>query len=131
MRAFFDLLKGVRHMSFLNQILTLVLTVVNFAIPLLFVNVLEAQVALGVFLVNIIAMTSLTALTGYTRLVSIGHALWFPLIYFFWIRLGAFPADTFFGIWMRALILINSGALLIDMVNIWLYLRGDRKIWVR
>ncbi len=128
MHAFFQLLKGIWHMSFLNKVWTLILTTVNLAIPLFFTGELEAQIALGVFFVNIVAMTSLTALGGYTRLVSLGHALWLPLIYYFWILLPDHPPSTFVGIWMRGLMITNILALLIDGFSLWRFVGGDQKL---
>lgn len=129
MQAVLQLVKGTWHMSFLNKMWTLILTVVNLVIPLLYVNQLEAQVVLGVFFVNIVAMTSLTALSGYTRLVSLGHALWLPLIYYFWTLLPDHSIATFFGLWMRGLIIINLLTLLLDSISIWRFLRGDRQLF--
>lgn len=126
MRAFVHFIRGLNQMSLPFKIWTLVLAVVNVIVPLFFIFHVEAQLALGVFAANIVALTSLTALLGYTRLVSLGHALWLPLIYFFWLQLPEYPIDTAFGIWLRAIIFFNAIALLLDAIDVIRYLRGER-----
>ena len=67
----------------------------NGIIPLFFIQRFEAQVVLGALLASMILMTILTGISGYTRLLGLGHIFWFPLICYLWLRLDQFPADDF------------------------------------
>jgi ABC-type branched-subunit amino acid transport system permease subunit len=115
-------------MSLPRKAWTLLLAAANLVAPFFFFGHLEAEIVLAVFFVNIIALASLTALCGYTRLVSLGHALWIPLVYFFWTQLADIPPNTFFGIWIRVVMVLNTLTLLMDAVDVYLYVRGDREV---
>ena len=66
------------------------------------------------------------ALSGFTRLLGLGHILWIPLLYFLWMRLGQNPADDFFGVWLRVLMILNAASLIIDVIDVGRYIAGDR-----
>lgn len=131
MRAFLTFLKGLWQMSLTKKIWTLVLAILNVGMPFLFLQHLESEIILGVFFVNVVALTSLTALLGYTRLVSLGHALWIPLIYFLWTQRDLIPANEPFGMWIRVLMSVNGITLMMDAVDVIRYVRGDRQLLVR
>ena len=97
------------------------------AIPLFLVGHLEAQVVLGIMVANLILMTLLTHLTGFSRLLGLGHLPWLLLLYFLWTRLDQIPADKFFGIWIRVLMVLNVLSLAIDSVDVAHYVAGDRE----
>ncbi len=126
MRAFIKLNKGMMKMPIHWQLWLALLVIVNFVIPLFFLNRLEAQVVAGTLLASVILMTGLTALSGYTRLLGLGHILWIPLLYFLWMRLEQNPADDFFGLWLRVLIILNAASLIIDVIDVGRYIAGDR-----
>ena len=71
-------------------------------------------------------MTVLTALSGFSRLLGLGHIFWIPLLYFLWTRLDQIPADEFFGIWIRVLMTLNAVSLIIDAVDVGRYIAGER-----
>ena len=71
-------------------------------------------------------MVLLTGLSGYTRLISMGHVFWIPMIIWFWTRLDQIPSDDAFGVWIRLLIAVNMISLLIDAVKVVRYLKGER-----
>lgn len=104
----------------------LLLVVVNMLIPFFFLDRPEARIALGASMIGMMLMTTLTHFSGFTRLLGLGHTTWFPLIYFFWTRLAQTPADDFFGIWLRALMILNALSLIIDVADVIRYLTGDR-----
>ncbi len=126
MRAFIRFNKGMMKMPIQWQAWVAVLVTANLVIPLFYLNRLEAQVVLATILASLILMTVLTALTGFTRLLGLGHVLWIPLIYFLWLRLEQIPADDFFGIWIRVLMIVNATSLVIDSVDVARYIAGDR-----
>jgi len=127
MKSFIKFNKGMMRMPIHWQLWLLLLMAVNVAIPFLFVGRLEAQLVLGAMVVNVILMTLLTGLTGFSRLVGLGHFPWFLLLYFLWTQLDQLPAGDFFGIWIRALIVLNALSLVIDTVEVARYVAGERE----
>ncbi len=109
----------------------MLLAAANAIIPLYFIQRFEAQVVLGAFMASMILMTILTGLSGYTRLLGLGHIFWFPLLLFLWLRLVQIPTEDFFGIWIRALMAINAASLVIDVTDVVRYLRGEREDTVK
>ena len=127
MRAFIKFNKGMMRMPIHWQLWIMLLVTFNLIIPLFFLDRLEAQVVIGAIVASMILMTVLTAISGFTRLLGLGHIFWVPLLYFLWMRLEQNPADDFFGIWMRGLMLVNAVSLIIDTVDVGRYIAGDRK----
>ena len=131
MRAFIKFNKGIMKMPIQWRLWLMLLMVVNLVVPLFYLNRLEAQVVLAVILASAMLMTMLTASSGFTRLLGLGHILWFPLLYFLWIRLDQIPASDFFGIWIRILMTLNAVSLVIDTIDVTRYIAGDREETVR
>jgi len=73
-----------------------------------------------------VLMTVVTAVSGFTRLLGLGHIPWIPLLYFLWARIDQIPADDFFGVWIRGLMVLNAVSLLIDVVDVGRYISGER-----
>ena len=126
MGAFIKFNKGVMKMPIHWRLWLALLVIVNLVIPLFFLNRLEAQVVAGTLIASVILMTGLTALSGFTRLLGLGHILWIPLLYFLWMRLEQNPADDFFGLWLRVLMILNAASLIIDVIDVGRYIAGDR-----
>ncbi|MCH7744043.1 MAG: hypothetical protein IIB71_15430 [Proteobacteria bacterium] len=126
MHAFIKFNKGMMQMPIQWQAWLVLLVTANLVIPLFYLNRIEAQVVLATIMASMILMIVLTALTGFTRLLGLGHVLWIPLIYFLWLRLEQNPADDFFGIWIRVLMILNATSLVIDSVDVARYITGDR-----
>ena len=127
MKSFIEFNKGMMSMPIHWQLWLMLLVIANMIIPLFFLNRLEGQVVLGTILASMILMTVLTGLSGFGRLLGLGHILWIPLLYFLWARLGQIPADDFFGIWIRVLMALNATSLVIDATDVIRYLAGDRE----
>jgi hypothetical protein len=102
------------------------LVIFNMIIPLFFLDRLEAQVVLAAIMASMALMTLITATTGFSRLMGLGHIFWIPLLYFMWTHLDQIPSDDLFGIWVRALMVINATSLVIDAVDVFRYLAGER-----
>ncbi len=126
MGAFIKFNKGMMKIPIHWRLWLALLVIVNFVIPLFFLNRLEAQVVAGTLLASVILMTGLTARGGYTRLLGLGHIFWIPLLYFLWMRLEQNPADDFFGLWLRVLMILNAASLIIDVIDVGRYIAGDR-----
>lgn len=105
----------------------MLLMAVNLVIALFFIKQFEAQIILAIFMINAILMVVITAKYGLTRILGLGHFLWIPLIIYLWIRLPEISAQTPYGIWIRAVIIINLISVIIDIVDVVKYLNGDRK----
>ncbi len=131
MRAFIKFNKGVMRMPIHWQLWLALLVIVNFVIPLFFLNRLEAQIVVGTLVASMTLMTVLTAISGFTRLLGLGHIFWIPLLYFLWMRLEQDPADDFFGLWIRVVMVLNALSLVIDAVDVVRYIAGDRSETVK
>ena len=127
MRAFIKFNKGMLKMPLPVRLWLMLLVAANMVVPLFFISHLEAQVVLGVFMGSAILMTVLTGLSGFSRLLGFGHILWVPLLYFLWTRLDQMPADDFFGVWVRVLMVLNALSLVVDAADVIRYIAGDRQ----
>ncbi len=126
MRAFIKFNRGIMRMPIHWQLWLMLLVAVNLVIPLFYLDRLEAQVVVGVFVASLVLFTILTARVGFTRLLGLGHILWGPLLWFLWTRLEQNPPDDLFGIWIRTLMTLNAMSLVIDAVDVIRYIAGDR-----
>ena len=127
MNAFLKFNKGVMKMPVPWQGWLMLLVGANLIGPMFFLNRLEAQLTLAAMLVGAVLMTVLTGRLGFTRILGLGHIFWIPLVIFLLLRLGSIPADNAFGIWIRALILLNGISLIIDAKDVIQYIAGDRQ----
>jgi hypothetical protein len=126
MRAFIKFNQGVLKMPIQWLMWLALLVTVNLVIPLFYLSHLEAQVVAATMVASMVLMTILTGLSGFTRLLGLGHILWAPLLYFLWMRLDLNPANDFFGLWIRALMILNSLSLILDTMDVGRYIAGDR-----
>ncbi|MFQ5477816.1 MAG: hypothetical protein ACE5E4_04280 [Candidatus Binatia bacterium] len=126
MHAALKFTKGLLRSPLRVKIWLLLLVAVNLLGPLAFLDRLEARVVLVVFLAGAGLMVGLTALSGFTRLLGLGHVLWVPLLCFLWARLNEIPANDAFGLWLRLLMSANAVSLILDLSDVVRYLRGER-----
>ena len=126
MNAFIKFNKGVMRAPIYVRLWLMLLIFSNLVVPLFYLHRVEAQVVLGALLASVILMTGLTGLSGFTRLLGLGHIFWLPLLYFLWTRLDQIPSDEVFGGWIRVLIGLNAISLVIDGVDVLRYIAGDR-----
>ena len=131
MHAFIKFNKGMMQMPVHWQLWLVLLLTVNLVLPLFFLDRLEARIIVGALLASALFMTILTGVSGFNRLLGLGHIFWIPLLYFLWMRLGQIPADDFFGIWVRTLMTLNAASLVIDFVDVARYIAGDREETVK
>ncbi len=126
MQAFLKFNLGLMRMPVPVRLWLMLLITANMIIPLFFLGRLEAQVVLAALLASMMLMTALTAISGFTRLLGVGHVFWVPLLWFLWTRLDQTPSDSFFGVWLRILMTLNALSLVIDTADVIRYVRGDR-----
>ena len=131
MNAFIKFNQGLLRSPVYVRLWLLLLLSANLAAPLFFVDRAEAQIVLVALAASMLAMTVLTGLTGFTRLLGAGHIFWIPLVVWLWSRLDQIPANDAFGVWIRALIVLDTISLVIDAVDVVRYARGDRQETVK
>lgn len=102
------------------------LLVANMIVPLFWMNRLEAQIVFGVALLNYLTFILLTGISGFSRLLGLAHVYWIPLICFLCTRLEMLPSDTAYGAWIRIVIILDMGSVLLDTANVIRFCRGDR-----
>jgi len=127
MRAFIKLNKGLLKMPMQWKVWLMMLVTFNMIVPFFYLAHMEARIALGTIMISMMLMTMITHFSGFTRLLGFGHVFWFPMLYFFWTRLSQVPADNFYGIWLRTLMILNTGSLFIDVVDVSRYFSGHRE----
>jgi hypothetical protein len=71
-------------------------------------------------------MTVLHAKLGYVRLLGIGHFVWIPMLIWLGFRLDNILEGTLFRGWILTLMAMNTVSLLLDIIDLIRYLRGDR-----
>lgn len=104
-----------------------VLMALNIAVPLFFLPRVEAQATLAAILLAFTTGTVIYARVGFVRLVGAMHWPWIPLLAFFVTRLEQIPANDFFGLWVRAVILTNGLTLISDIKDVTQYLAGNHQ----
>ena len=127
MKSFIKFNLGVLKSPIRVQLWMMLLLAANLVAPLFFLGHIEARAALLALGLSMALMTWLTALTGFSRAIGAGHVFWLPLIGWLWSRLDQIPPDGALGIWIRALILVNTVSLVIDVAEVIRYAKGDRQ----
>ena len=127
MNAFVKFNRGMLKMPIHWQIWLMLLITANVFAPLFFLHQVEAQVVLVTITISMTLMILLTARYGFSRIVGLGHVVWIPLLAFLLARLGDIPATDVFGVWIRALVVLNGISLVIDTVDVVRYAIGDRE----
>ncbi len=126
MNAFIKFNKGLMNQSLPVRLWVGLMVIFNMIIPLFFLERLEAQVVLAAIMASMALMTLITATTGFTRLLGLGHIFWVPLLFFLWTNLDQIPSNDGFGVWVRSLMVINATSLVLDGVDVFRYLAGER-----
>ncbi len=125
LRAFITFNLGLLKMPLGVKVWLLALIGANMIVPVFFISTREAQVVILTMLASMTLMTALTAWSGFTRLLGLGHILWIPLLVYLWRSLQGYPFDTGMGLWLRVLMVLNTVSLGIDTVDVVRYLRGE------
>ncbi len=126
-RAFVQYHRGLARMPWYWRPFLAALFIANLILPLVFITRPEARVVFLTTIANSALFTLLTAAQGFTRLLSLAHLPWIPLVFYLATRLEECPADHAYGIWLRVLLGLNLASLLIDTGNVIRYLAGDRR----
>ena len=126
MKAMIDLMKTMMLMPKPWQMWLGILIAANILVPLFYLHTLEGKVILASIIVGMMIMTAIFKAKGFVRLLGIGHIAWLPLVPWLWTRLDDAPAESIFGYWLMAVMVLNSLSLIIDTVDLIRYIRGER-----
>jgi len=113
-------------MPFPARIWMMALMAINMIGPLFFLQHLQGQVVLGVFVISAGFMMFLYASKGFTRILGVGHLPWLGLIPWLWSRHDLIQPDEWLSRWIVAVIVMNGLSLVIDAIDVVRYVRGDR-----
>jgi len=98
------------------------------AASLLFIQHVEAQVALGAVGVAVLAQTLIYQRKRFIRLLGVTHFLWVPMLAWIALRLDTLPKEeTAFHIWLIALIATNAVSLAVDAWDARRCFLGERR----
>lgn len=109
------------------RIWLVVLMAANMGAPLFFLNRIEAQAAFVAINVGAFTGAFLYKQQGFTRLLGVMHWPWLFLLPLLWGSLDAVSASEPFGIWIRAVLVLNSLSLILDITDVVKYTAGDRQ----
>ena len=130
MKAMIAFMKTMFSLPMPARIWLGLLTMMNMALPLIFITTPEGIATLAAALAGVITMTLLFQAKGFVRLMGLGHIYWVPLVIWFWMRLELAPPDSLFFYWMWSIILLNTISLVIDTSDIVRYIKGERAPYV-
>jgi hypothetical protein len=125
MKALVDFLKNIFKMPMASWPWMAGLPLINLS-SIFFLPRTEAWVVLGTGLLAATIMTVLHAKLGYVRLLGIGHFVWIPMLIWLGFRLDNILEGTLFRGWILTLMAMNTVSLLLDIIDLIRYLRGDR-----
>lgn len=104
-----------------------VLMFFNIVLPLVFIRHLEALAAFIAINAGFMTGVYLYKAQGFTRLLGAMHWPWIFLLPFLWGRLDGVSLSEPFGIWICAVLVLNSISLILDVVDVIKYAAGDRQ----
>ena len=94
---------------------------------LAFWSEVEARWVFGALVGAFLLMMVLYQLNGYNRFLGLGHVVfWTPLMLYLYQRLSNVLGPRLFETWLRVLMATNGLSLVIDYVDVFRYLMGDR-----
>ncbi len=126
MNAFIKFNRGVLKLPILVRVWLMLLMSVNLLAPIIYIQRSEARIVLLTFLASFLVMVLITGASGFTRLLGLGHVLWVPLLFFLFSRLDSIPVGGSYSAWIRSVIALNSISLVLDLVDVVKFARGER-----
>ena len=126
-QSFRDFLTGIFSLAVGWKIWLFCLITVNFFIPVFFYHTSEAQLTIVAFFLSGILGMVLVRIQGFTRLLGLMHIPWIPLVYYLIGQLNIYSFTQPMGMWIRGVIILNGISLIIDLVDVVRFMRGERK----
>jgi len=94
---------------------------------LLFIEHIEAQVALAVVGIALLAQAMIYQRKRFIRLLGLTHFVWVPMLSWIALRLGTLPeGEGLYHAWLVTLIVTNTFCLAIDTWDATRFILGDR-----
>jgi hypothetical protein len=104
------------------------LLISNMIVPLFFLSAhVEAWVVLGTALATGAIFIVLTAYSGFSRLLGLGHLPWIPMIVYLILQIDQAPHGTWFVFWLKAVVVLDICSLFLDGANVVRYLMGEHE----
>lgn len=96
-------------------------------LSLVFLRESEARWVLAAFMGSFVLMNVLFYTGGYNRFLGLAHVVfWTPLLLFLYLRLSRILGPRLYENWIRVLLATNGVSLVVDYVDVFRYLLGDR-----
>jgi hypothetical protein len=127
MKSMMNFMKTMLIMPIHWQVWLGLLVTINFVIPFFFIQKIEGQVVLATPMIGMVIMSIIFSREGFVRLLGVGHIGWLPLVFWLGMRMEHAPADSGFGYWLMAVIVLNSLSLFIDTIDVLRYVKGERQ----
>jgi hypothetical protein len=126
MNAFIKFNRGILRFPIGVRLWLMLLMAVKFVLPVNYVQRSEARVILLTFLTSFLLMVFITHISGFTRLLGLGHALWVPLVIFLSTRLDSIETGEAYSVWILSVIVLDSISLVLDSIDVVRFARGER-----
>lgn len=126
MKAFMNLMQDMSKMEMKWLVWITVLVAVNIGGGLYFINALEGKLAVSFMLIGAGIMSYIHSKFGFVRLLGAGHILWLYLVPHCYIIYSSLKPSHFKG-WLFMIVLFNGISLIIDLVDVIKYFKGDNK----
>jgi len=127
MKSMMNFIKTMLIMPIQWQIWLGILVTANIVIPIFFIHTLEAQVVMATGIFGLGIMAVIFSMKGFVRLMGIGHIGWLPMVFWLGTKLEHAQADSTFGYWLLAVIVLDSLSLVIDTADVLRYVKGERR----
>lgn len=123
-----SLMRRIFGMPFPWNIWVMLLGFVNLGGGLFFFSTLEGKFALGSMVGAMIVMQIVYSKYGFVRLLGLGHILfWLPFLAWSICRLRSWSdLQSEFRLWLLLVSTMNAFSLLIDAMDVWRYVKGER-----
>src|SRR6185312_6915259 len=93
---------------------------------LLFITHIEAQVVLAVTAIAVAGQTLIYQRIGFTRILGTTHILWIPMFAWMATRIDTIMEEPCLAIWLVLLFATNLASYVVDTVDAFRFLRGER-----
>jgi len=127
MHSMLGFMTSIWNMPWYWRIWVGLLMLVNGLLSFLFLETIEAKVVL--ILLMLAAMTQMVIyhFKGFVRLLGVGHFYWFPMLGWLLMKISEGQVPDAVLNWTVAIIILNTASLIIDVLDVVRYWRGERE----
>ncbi len=127
MRNILTLMNAIIRMPFPWNLWVLYLGVVNLGGAFWFIHRPAGVAAIMAMALAFAVMAAIHAKRGFVRLLGLGHIIaWIPLSVYFVLLLATGEGEDSYRWWLVLIVLSNTVSLVIDIVDVARYARGER-----